>query len=228
MNLLKNLRDLFVPYRCLHCKTITHKNQKFLCLPCSLQLSHTNFTNYNNNPLEKLFWGRVEIHQASSLYFYYKDSPIQTLLKSLKYRGLQNFGTDAAKTLIHELQNTSRFSNIDLVIPVPLHPKKKKLRGYNQVETFGKTIAKSLNATYIPDGLLKIVHNKSQTKQSKEERHNSVKHIFKANPKHNLNYLNVLIVDDVLTTGATLLACINTLKKAYNVNISIITIACVV
>ncbi|NJB81480.1 ComF family protein [Wenyingzhuangia aestuarii] len=228
MNLLKDLRDLFVPNRCLHCKTIIHKHQNFLCLSCSLQLSHTNFTDYNNNPLEKLFWGRVEIHQACSLYFYYKGSPIQTLLKELKYNGLQHFGTEAANTLIHELKETSRFSAIDMVVPVPLHPKKEKKRGYNQVETFGKTIATHLKAPYIRDALIKTANNKSQTKQTKEERHNSVKNMFKVNLKHNLNNKHILIVDDVLTTGATLLACINTLKNTYNVNISIITIACVV
>lgn len=228
MNLLKDLQNIFIPNRCLHCKTIINTQCLFLCTSCSLELNHTGFINYNNNPIEKLFWGRIDIYQAASIYSYTKETPIQTLLKRLKYNGLQQFGTEAARVAIHELETTSRFSNIDIVIPVPLHWKKREKRGYNQMKTFSKTIAKHLNAVYLHDALIKTKQTKSQTTQTKEDRYHSIKNVFNVNLKYDLNNKNVLIVDDILTTGATLYACINTLKNKYDINISIITIACVV
>lgn len=228
MNLLKDLRDLFVPNRCLHCKTIVPDHVHFLCVDCHHQLEYTSFISYPQNPLEKLFLGKVDITEAASLYFYQKNTPIQTLLKSLKYNGLQNFGVYAAEAIVNELGTTNRFKDIDIVIPVPLHPKKEKKRGYNQVDLFAKIIAKNIEAKYLKDGLLKTQNNKSQTKQNKEERHKSVENLFKPNPNHDLNQQHILVVDDVLTTGATLVSCIKAIKELNNVNISIITIACVI
>lgn len=228
MNLLKDLRSVFIPDRCYHCLSIINKNLNFLCIDCSLQLEQTQFIDFKDNPLEKLFWGKVSIHQAASLYFYYKKSPIQSLLKELKYKKFQEFGEQSAKAIISELKNSNRFKNIDLVIPVPLHTQKEKERGYNQVELFGNKIAEHLNIPFCKDFLIKTKHNKSQTNQTKEERHNSVQNIFSLNPRYNLTPKNILIVDDVLTTGATLISCSKTIKDKYNVNISIITIACVV
>lgn len=228
MNLLKDLRDLFAPNRCLHCKAIIPQNISFLCIDCHHQLEFTGFIGYANNPLEKLFLGKTEVIEAGSLYFYQKNSPIQTLLKALKYQGLETFGAYAAKAICNELKTTTRFKNIDIVIPIPLHPKKEKSRGYNQVDEFAKIIAKNLHADYIKDGLIKTENNKSQTKQNKEERHKSVQNSFKVNTNYLFNQKNILLIDDVLTTGATLISCTKALKKLNNVNISIITIACVV
>ena len=228
MNLLKDLRDLFVPNRCLHCKSIIPENTSFLCVDCHQQLEFTDFINYSNNPLEKLFLGKVEIVDAGALYFYQKNTPIQTLLKALKYYGLQDFGQYSAQAIVDELKKSERFKNIDIVIPVPLHPKKEKKRGYNQVDLFAKIIAKNIEAKYVKDGLIKTENNKSQTKQNKEERHKSVQNLFKANPKYRFNQQNILLIDDVLTTGATLISCVKALRELNNVKISIITIACVV
>ena len=228
MNLLKDLRDLFIPSRCFHCKTIIAKHQHFVCLECALQLENTLFMDYKNNPLEYLFWGKTTILEATSLYFYAKKSPIQTLLKELKYNKLESFGHASAQSIIQELKNSNRFKNIDLVIPVPLHPHKEKKRGYNQVALFGKTIADYLKVPFDKNVLIKKTNTKSQTEQNKEERFNSVKNSFALNPKHQINSKNILIVDDVLTTGATLIACAQEIHKMYDVNISIITIACVV
>lgn len=228
MNLLKDLRDLFIPNRCLHCKSIIPRHTLFLCIDCQHQLEFTSFINYPNNPLEKLFLGKVEIKEAASLYFYQKNSPIQTLLKALKYQNLEDIGHYAATAIIEELKTSSRFKNIDFVIPVPLHPKKEKKRGYNQVSLLAKTIAESIGAKYVKDGLIKTINNKSQTTQNKEHRYKSVENLFKLNPNYNFHHHNILLVDDVLTTGATLISCIKELKSLKNVNISIITIACVV
>lgn len=228
MNLLKDLRELFSPNRCLHCKEIITRNQHFTCLNCLLQLENTHFINFRNNPLEQLFWGKVKIEEATSLYFYAKKSPIQTLLKELKYNHLESFGHSSALSIIEELKSSTRFKNIDLVVPVPLHPYKEKKRGYNQIEIFGKTIANYLQVPYEKEVIIKKENTQSQTKQNKEERFKSVESSFMLNLEFNLNHQNIIIVDDVLTTGATLISCVKELQKDRNVKISIITIACVV
>lgn len=228
MNLMKDLRDIFMPKRCLHCKTIIPKHISYLCNDCHQQLEFTSFLDYVNNPLEKIFYGKVDVIQAASLYYYKKNTPIQTLLKSLKYSGLQEFGRHSAESICEELKQVNRFKNIDIVIPVPLHPEKEKKRGYNQIDFFAKTISKQLKANYLKNGLIKTQNNRSQTKQNKEERHLSVQNLFKTNTSHNVENKHILLVDDVLTTGATLISCIRALEKLNNVNISIITIACVI
>ncbi len=228
MNLLKDFRDLFIPYRCLHCKTVISQNHQFLCAFCYLKLEQTHFLNYKDNPLEKLFWGHVEIHQATALYFYRKKSPIQTLLKELKYNSLTSFGLHAAKTIISEIKMYHSFNHVDIVTIIPLHPKKEKKRGYNQVELFANTIANYLQKPFYKDLIIKKENTKSQTIHNKEIRFKNVKNTFEKNANYKLNNKHVLLIDDVLTTGATLISCCKTLKNTSNVNISIITIACVV
>ncbi|MGY6649121.1 ComF family protein [Wenyingzhuangia sp. IMCC45574] len=227
MNYLKDLRDLFMPKRCLHCKAIINTHQQYLCLDCNQALEYFQFDNFKNNAIHKLFWGRITIKSAAFLYYYHKGSPIQTLLKELKYQGAQLFGQDAAVLFIEQLKDKAFFNSIDIIIPVPLHIKKEQKRGYNQIELFGTTLANSFNVPFVKDGLIKTNNNKSQTKQSKEERYKSVQQSFKVNRKHNLENRHILLIDDVITTGATLTACCKAIQKEYSVNISIITIACV-
>lgn len=225
MTLAKDLRDLFVPNRCLHCKCIIPNQRLFLCLPCDHQLEFTSYFEEHNNPLEKIFYGKVDVSSAASLYFYYKKTPIQTLIKSLKYFDLQTFGEFSGKSVLNELKKTKRFKDIDIVIPVPLHPKKEKERGYNQVEVFAKVIAENIKAKYLKDALIKIKYSKSQTSLNQEDRNSNVSNLFTANPQYNFNQKHVLIVDDILTTGATMISCIKAIKALNNVNISLITIA---
>lgn len=228
MKLIKDITQLFLPKRCLHCHTIVNQNSSFLCVDCDLELEQTSFSKMADNPVKKLFWGRVDLVNATSLYFYHKDAPIQTLLKELKYKGLNSFGAYAAETMILELQTSPIFKNIDCVIPVPLHPKKEKQRGYNQIALFGTTLAEYYKVPFFKDGLLRKQNNASQTKQNKDERYNSVQGTFVANNSYSLNKQHVLIVDDVITTGATLISCCEALQKEHPIRISIITIACVI
>lgn len=223
----KDLVYLFMPNRCLHCKISIPKNQHFLCLDCNLELDYFPLTDFKNNPIKKLFWGRIDITNACSLYFYHKKTPIQTLLKELKYKQLQTFGEASAQSLCLQLKNSSFFDTINCIIPVPLHPKKEKNRGYNQIELFGTTLAKYFDIPFIKDGLIKTDNNKSQTLQSKDERYLSVQNTYVVNTEHPFEKQHILLVDDVITTGATLTACSKAIEKEFNVNISIITIACV-
>lgn len=228
MNLAKDVIALFFPDRCLHCKKIISRNQQYICNTCFLTLENTGFIDYINNPLEQLFIGRVQVEQAASLYFYQKETAIQTLLKALKYQNLEVFGKSTATHVIQELTHTHRFNNIDVIIPVPLHSKKEIKRGYNQVELFGKTIANYLKIPFVKNALIRKKNNDTQTQQTKEERFKNVQDNFVWNNEIDFHYKNILIVDDVLTTGATLMACAKEIKKNHSCKIYIITIACVV
>jgi len=228
MNLLKDLRNLFIPNRCLHCLEITSEKTLFLCHLCFLSLEQTNFINQKNNALEKLFWGQVNLTEVGALYYYHKKSPIQTLIKSLKYKGLQNIAYQAGLLASQQILNSKRFNHIDIVTIVPLHPKKETKRGYNQVELFGKVIAQQLNIPYHKDLIIKKTNNKSQTTLNKEKRFKSVEHLYSINNEFSIQNKNILLLDDVLTTGATLISCAKVLKKEHKINISILTIACVV
>ncbi|MDO6801223.1 phosphoribosyltransferase family protein [Wenyingzhuangia sp. 1_MG-2023] len=225
MNLLKDVKLLFLPNRCLHCKTIINENVSFLCLDCSLKLEYAHYTQTDDNPIKKIFWGRINLINATTLYIYQKNSPIQSLLKELKYKGLTSFGTYAAKAIISEIDQSPFFNTIDYVIPIPLHPKKERKRGYNQVELFGTTLANYFQVPFVKDALIKTDNNQSQTKQNKDERYKSVKNSFLANKKHDFHQKHILLVDDVLTTGATLISCCKALQKEHTIKISIITIA---
>ncbi len=225
MNFLKDLRDLFIPYRCIHCQKIITKQLLSLCLNCSLEIEFNNTLLYPNNVIEKIFWGRTPIVNAASLVNYYKKTAIQSVIQALKYQHQKELGHYFANCIIAKLENTSRFKNIDLVIPVPLHPKKEKQRGYNQIEDFGKTLATYLKVPFYKDVLFKKDNQNSQTIKNREARFKNIQNSFGINLMYNLENKHILIVDDIVTTGATLISCANTLHSIPNLNISIITIA---
>lgn len=228
MDLLKDLRDLFIPKRCLHCKQIIPKHFDYLCSNCNISLEHMNSIGIPNNPVEKILWGKADIEMAASVYFYKKNTPIQSLLKALKYHNHQEVGLKTALLAIEKLKQTKRFKNIDLVTIIPLHPEKEHKRGYNQVELFGQTIATYLKCEFRKDVFVKKYNHKSQTIFNKEERFKGVADMFLINSKYELKNIHILILDDVLTTGATLLSCSNLFKKESKIKTSIITMACVV
>ncbi len=227
MILLKDIIYLFFPNRCLHCKKIILPKQNYLCLDCSLNIEQVEFLSYTNNNVQQKFRGRIAIEQAIALFVYQKNSPAQTLLRTLKYKGIEKIGEYAAHSILPKLANSSFFYGIDAVVPIPLHPKKEQKRGYNQIALFGTTLANYFKVDFIKDGLIKIDNNKSQTTNTKDERFYNVQNAYKINPKYTFDHQHIVLVDDVITTGATLTACCQVLKKAFNVKISVITIACV-
>ena len=150
---------------------------------------------------------------------------VQHLLHGLKYRGYENIGVFLGKWLGEELKNIESYKHIDVVIPVPLHKKKLRKRGYNQVEKFGKEIAQALNVPYIDKVLIKTTATKTQVFKERVARWNTNNEIFSTTNLHEIANKHVLLVDDIITTGATIEACANELIKANNVKISLATMA---
>lgn len=223
--MLSALIDLIFPKVCYTCTTILNDNEQHLCTKCRHLLPVTDFHKNNDATVEKVFYGRVKVEQATALLRFTKKGIVQKLLHQLKYKGQEDIGLFLGEWLGEELKDIEHYKTVDLIIPVPLHNRKKRKRGYNQVERFGKHLALALNTTYCDDVLLKTTDTKSQVSKSRFARWNDKTELFTLNNSEKINNKHILLIDDIITTGATLEACIIELNKANNIKISIATMA---
>ncbi len=216
--------NLLFPKICCGCKSPLLKGQEVLCAECIHSLPLASFHKSGNEMLKKKFYGRFLVQNATALLTFQKRGITQELMHSLKYRGQKQISTFFGKWLGAELAEIESYKEIDLIIPVPLHKQKLKKRGYNQVEGFGKEIAKALKIPYRDDILLKISKTGSQVFKTRILRFEA-EEVFIAQNLEAINNKHILLVDDIITTGATLEKCAIQLLKAENVSISIATIA---
>ena len=222
---VQNIFNLFFPKVCYTCNNQLTDNEIYVCTDCRHNLQVTNFHFNNDNFVSKIFYGRVKIDNATALFRFEKKSLVQQLLHNLKYRGFEDIGGFLGDWLGEELKTLDDYKNIDIVIPVPLHKKKLKKRGYNQVSKFGKHIADSLNAEYLDNVLIKITNTKSQVFKNRFARWNSHDELFTIQNKELITGKHILLVDDIITTGATIEACANILNKTRDIKISVATMA---
>lgn len=223
--MIQDLINLFYPNICYVCDTELYKNQNIICTNCVNELPITNFHLDNDNPVKKVFYGRVPIENATSLLIFKKKGSVQKLIHGLKYRGHQEIGTYLGKWLGAELAATPAYDNVDLVIPVPLHKKKLRTRGFNQVEEFGKEIASALKIPYIDDVLTKTSFSTTQTLKTRLARWGNIEESFILQNSEKIENKHILLVDDLITTGATLEACAEVILLAKNTKLSIATMA---
>jgi ComF family protein len=217
--------DLMFPNLCVVCGNNLQRNEHQLCLSCLVDIPRTNYHLIEENPIEKRFWGKVPVFRATSYFFFQKGSSFQKLLHILKYKGNKEIGLIMGKYAALDLLDSPDFTSVDLIIPVPLHPKKQKSRGYNQSEWIGKGISMILKIPQDTSTLVRVKENPSQTKKSVYERFENTEGIFKLIDSTILAGKHVLLVDDVLTTGSTLEACILALLETQGIRISIFTLA---
>jgi ComF family protein len=220
-----SLVNLFFPKTCHGCGEVLSDNERQICTRCRHELPLTNYHYKAPDTIKRIFYGRLELEAATALFYFYKGGKVQKLLHNLKYKGHQDLGLFFGKWLGAELVESKLFSLIDVVIPVPVHPKKLKQRGYNQVALFAKQLALSLNATYEDKILIKSADTQTQVFQTREERFQSVFHSFAAVNIQKINNSHILLVDDLITTGATFEACALVLNKATNLRLSLASIA---
>ncbi|WP_366841567.1 phosphoribosyltransferase family protein [Lacinutrix sp.] len=200
-------------------------NEKYLCTNCRHSLPLTNY-HLNRDPfISKSFYGRAKIETGTALLHFEKKGITQQLIHQLKYKEQQQIGIFLGTWLGTELSNCEAYSNIDIVIPVPLHKKKLRSRGYNQVAKFGKEIATALQADYIDNVLLKVTNTSSQVTKNRFSRWTGKNDSFALNNAQQIVGKHILLVDDIITTGATLEACMQELNKVENLKISIATMA---
>ena len=223
--MIKNLLNLFFPKVCFGCSHLLTDNEHYLCTQCRHDLPVTNYHFNNADAIEKIFYGRVKLEQATAFLHFEKKGIVQHLMHNLKYKGHQDIGGFLGKWFGHELSTVPEYKNIDVVIPVPLHKKKQRKRGYNQVAKFGIEMASALNATYLDNVLVKTTNTKTQVFKKRMARWSSDNEIFTIKNHELIESKHILLVDDIITTGATIEACVNVLTKAKNVKISVASMA---
>lgn len=225
MQFFKDTYHLFFPKVCACCKEQLLQNELTLCLKCRFELPLTNFVDEVGNTVEKAFYGRLPTVFSTSLFFYKTKGVSQQLIHQLKYKGQQEIGAFLGNWMGEELKNCNRFPKIDVIVPVPLHYKRFKKRGYNQLTKFGIKLAEIIKVPYIDDGLIRKSVTETQTLKKRFDRWKNVQELFYVNNSSFFDNKHVLLIDDVITTGATLEACATEILKSNNVKISIVTMA---
>ncbi len=218
--------NLLFPKVCSGCGEILSKHEIVLCLQCRHELPLASHHLNGNPAMKDIFYGRFAVENATALFQFQKKGMTQELMHNLKYRGQKQISNFFGKWLGSELSEINEYQNIDLVIPVPLHKQKLKKRGYNQVEGFGKEIAKALNIEYCDTVLIKVSKTSSQVFKQRLTRFNS-EEIFTVKNTELIMNKHILLVDDIVTTGATLENCASQLLNGSNVKISLATMAIV-
>jgi len=222
---IEDLIALFYPSTCIVCEKNLLKEEDCICTHCLHKIPKTDCFKQAKNSVSKLFWGRVQLQNAVALYQFHKEGSVQKLIHQLKYEGGESVGVFLGKQLGYELKESSFFSNIDYVIPIPLHPKKEKLRGYNQSKYIAKGIQKILQIKVNTKALIRIENTDSQTRKKRFSRWGNMMNSFALKKPEKLIDTHILLVDDVVTTGATLEACAQKLLEIKGVRVSIATIA---
>jgi ComF family protein len=228
VQLFKEIKDsllhLAFPHVCEGCGSDILGSQEFLCLRCLSALPETNFHFHSNNPVEKLFWGRLPVQAATSQYYFTKESMMQHLMHQFKYKGNKELGLYLGRLMGNALANSNRFLKIDALVPLPLFKMKEHKRGYNQAALLCEGMAAVLNKPVLTEVVTRIAHTETQTKKSRVDRWLNIEDRFSLINESAIRGRHILLVDDVVTTGATLEACGRELIKAVNVQLSVATL----
>jgi len=225
MTLFRDFFSLIYPNNCLACGNNLFRNEHIICTSCLFHLPKTNYHLENDNPISQTFWGRTQINTAAAYYFFSKAGKVQHLVHQLKYKGKKEVGIYIGELYGKELINTESFGKTDVIIPVPLHPKKEKKRGFNQSEVFAMGLSSSMKVPIDTTSLIRTFASETQTKKTRFKRWENVKEIFSLQDAEKLKNKHILLVDDVITTGATIEACANLLNTIEGVTINIASIA---
>lgn len=220
-----SLINLFFPRACCGCNSFLLSDEIVICTVCRHEIPLTHHHKIPNNEAFVKFYGRIPVEFAAALFYFHKKGIVQELIHKLKYKGHQEIGEMIGSWYAEELKSVTSIKTIDYIIPVPLHQKKLKERGYNQVTTFGEALSKTLNIPYAPDILIRQIYSKTQTKKTILGRSEVVASIFGVAFDESQHHKHFLLIDDVITTGSTLEACSRELLKIPGAKVSIVCMA---
>lgn len=223
--MVKNLLNLFFPQVCLSCDSLLEANELYVCTLCRHELPLTRFDSVTTNDVTKILYGRVLVYSASAFLWFSKKGLVQHLLHNLKYKGHEEVGEFLGKWHGEELSKHEHFKSVDVVIPVPLHSKRLRQRGYNQVHKYAKELAHALECDFNTEVLQKTKATKTQVFKDRFRRWITDDALFVVTEFETLRGKHILLVDDIITTGATLETCANALCKIEGVTISVATMA---
>lgn len=225
MSLASNFGLLLFPSYCSGCNRNLMHYEKAICLHCQSKLPRLYTCDQSGNPVEKVFWGRVQLQAATALLKMPRNGATQRLIHRLKYHDDQDVGERLGAMLGSEMLASQRMSDFDFIIPVPLHPKKLHMRGYNQCDSIARGIAEAMNCSALIGNLVRTQHTSTQTRKGRLSRWNNVSNIFCVKYPEQLEHKRVLLVDDVITTGATIEACVSALQKVDGIKVSVASLA---
>lgn len=223
--MLNSLINLFFPKVCAGCKSFIGTNESIICTVCRHELPLTNHHLNPENEAFKKFYGRIPVEHASAFLYFHKKGMVQEIIHNLKYKGHEEIGNFLGEWYASDLNNSSLPKDIDVIIPVPLHKKRLKERGYNQVTNFGLALSENFKIPFNNDILIRKVYSKTQSKKNLLGRTEGIETVFDVDFSEEDTNKHYLLIDDVLTTGATLEACSKALLKIPGAKISIVCMA---
>ncbi len=225
MSYFTDFTTLFFPEYCAACNRSLVKGEESICFYCEMKLPRTTMHDERDNPLERLFWGRSDIEAATSFLKMPKRGMVHQMIHELKYRNNKNVGVRLGKLFGNDLLKSATMNQFDVMIPVPLHPKRLYTRGYNQSDCIVEGLHQTMGGIASCDNLVRIQYNESQTRMGRYERWKNVETIFSVKDPGQLEGKRVLLIDDVITTGSTIEACANVLTQITGVRLCIATLA---
>jgi ComF family protein len=217
--------SLLFPRLCYACGDHLLRNENLICTECYVIIPRTNYHDEKDNPVEQLFWGRCMLEKAAAFSYYNKGSRIRNLIHNLKYKGIKEIGFELGRIYGLSLKSSGFTNDIDLIIPVPLHPSKKRIRGFNQCDLISDGLADVTGLAVNKDSLARAKGSDTQTKRSRYDRWTNVEGIFIVTDPEILRGKHILLVDDVITTGSTIESCANELLKIEGVRVSVAALA---
>lgn len=224
ISLLKDIANFLFPQYCVCCGERLSKQEKHICVSCIANLPRTNSHICSGLPPEQLFWGKLPIERVVC-YFFHEGTNTKQIIWSLKYNNQPDIGRYVAHIYAKEIMEHGIFNSIDYIIPVPLSQRKRISRGYNQCDYIAKGISEVTGIPILTNVVKRIKHNDSQTNFDATQRQENVKGIFSIVHPELIRGKHILMVDDVLTTGATLCSLGQVICQAGNVKISVLTLA---
>ena len=225
MSIWTDLWKLFFPQCCLVCGKTLLEGEEYLCFHCLSNMPRTHLYLHKDNEMEKELWGKFPIERASAYLYYSKGGDVKKLLTDLKYRGNADLGCFLGRCMTREMLSSGFFQGVDGIIPVPLHPRKQKIRGYNQSIMLANGVSSVTNIPVWNNLLVRTQYTQTQTRKGSYERWLNVKDMFECTSPDRLRGKHVLLVDDVFTTGATLVACADAFRQIPDLRFSVLTLA---
>jgi ComF family protein len=224
-SVIKDFAHLFFPHICAGCGTDVISLHTPVCARCLNRLPLTNFHLYPDNPVEKYFWGRIPVSAAAALCHFTEGSLVQQLLHQLKYKGNKEVGYLLGRMMGITLGESARFGDIDVLVPLPLFAARQKKRGYNQSAIICNGLGAVMNLPVNTNAVVRLSATETQTRKNRIDRWKNMEGKFEIVNSKALNGRHILLVDDVITTGATMEACGQAILEIPGAKLSIATLA---